>query len=107
MSKTVVQINFTFEMSSAKYTETVKPLAEPIAAVEGLLWKVWLMDEENSVAGGIYLFDSLASAQAYLTGPIITGLGQNPQFSDISVKVSGIDNELSAITRGPIESITA
>lgn len=106
MGKTVVQINFRFGMSPEEYTETVTPLAEPIAAVEGLLWKVWLMDAEHSEAGGIYLFASPESAQAYLTGPIITGLGQNPKFSDISVKVSGIDSGLSAITRGPIERVT-
>lgn len=107
MGKMVVQINFRFGMTPEECTEAFKPLAEPIAAVEGLLWKVWLMDTEHSEAGGIYLFASPESAQAYLTGPIIAGLGQNPQFSDISVKVSGIDSDLSAITRGPIDCVTA
>jgi hypothetical protein len=106
MGKTVVQINFRFGMTPEECTEAFKSLAQPIAAVEGLLWKVWLMDAEHSEAGGIYLFASPEAAQAYLTGPIITSLGQNPQFNDISVKVSGIDSDLSAITRGPINRVT-
>jgi hypothetical protein len=105
MGKTVVQINFRFEMTPEECIEAFKPLAKPIADVEGLLWKVWLMDEEHSATGGIYLFASPEAAQAYLTGPIITGLGQSPQFRDISVKVSGIDSDLSAITRGPIDRV--
>ncbi len=106
MGKTVVQINYRFGMTLEECSATFKPLAEPIAAVEGLLWKVWLMDAEHREGGGIYLFDSPESAQAYLTGPIITGLGQNPQFSDLSVKVSGIDSDLSMITRGPIDRVS-
>ena len=107
MGHTVVQINFKFQMSPAVYVETVKPLAEPIAAITGLQWKLWLMDEANHMAGGIYLFDSPNDAQAYLNSLIVAGLSKHPQIMDIEVKVFGVDDELSAITKGPLARIAS
>jgi hypothetical protein len=107
MGNTVVQINFKFDMSPSEFVETVRPLAEPIAAVTGLQWKLWLMDEANRRAGGVYLFDSSDAVQAYLNGPIVAGLGEHPKITDIAVKVHSVDDELSAITRGPLARIVS
>ena len=41
----ILQINFKFHMAREQYEAAVAPLAEPIAAVPGLVWKVWLMNE--------------------------------------------------------------
>ena len=35
----------------------VAPLAEQYAAVPGLRWKIWIINEAEGEAGGIYLFD--------------------------------------------------
>jgi hypothetical protein len=107
MDKAIVQINFQFGMSLSEFVAFVRPLAEPIAAVDGLLWKIWLLDEEKCTSGGVYLFESLAAAQQYLAGPIVAGLAQNPQFMQIEVKVSGVAEELSALTYAPLTQLTA
>lgn len=102
MSATILQINFTFEGSKSEYLETFTEAAASIAASPGLRWKVWPWNDEDRVGGGIYLFDDAASAQAFLQGPIASGLGQHPAVSDVSVKQFEVLESLTAITRGPI-----
>ena len=101
MSKTVLQINFKFSVSPAELAEGFAPLAEPIAKVPGLRWKIWSLNEAASEFAGIYLFDNADSAQAYLEGPIIAQVSKHPALSDISAKQFGVLDEFSAITRGP------
>ena len=98
----VLQINFTFDMTAAEYEDTVAPLAEAIADVEGLLWKVWVINDEDKVAGGIYLFDKRASIDAYLSSDIVAMLASNPQITNIDVKVFAVMESVSAITRAPL-----
>ena len=102
MSGKIVQINYKFSVTPAELGESLATLVDAIAAVEGLRWKIWLMNEAESEAGGIYYFEDLAAANAYLTGPIVAGFAQHPAVSDVSVKVFDPDVELSKVTRGPI-----
>jgi len=51
-------------------------------------------------SGAIYLFDDKASLEKYLEGPTITKA--KSQFSDVSIKQFGVMEELTEITRGPI-----
>ena len=102
MSATVLQINFKFNVSPAELAEGFAPLAEPIAKVPGLRWKIWSLNEDTSEFAGIYLFDDQESLQAYLEGPIIAQVSAHPALSDISAKQFGVIDEFSAITRAPI-----
>jgi hypothetical protein len=102
MSATVLQINFKFNVSPAELAEAFGPLAEPIAEVPGMRWKIWSLNEDTSEFAGIYLFDNQESVQAYLEGPIIAGVSKHPALSDISAKQFGVIDEFSAITRAPI-----
>ena len=102
MSKTLLQINFSFSVSPAELAEAFGPLAEPIAEVPGLRWKIWSLNEAASEFAGIYSFDDADSAQAYLEGPIVAGVQGHPAVSNISAKQFGILEEFSAITRGPV-----
>ena len=102
MSKTVLQINFKFNVTPSELAEAFAPLAEPIAEVPGLRWKIWSLNDATSEFAGIYLFDDDESVQAYLEGPIIAGVSKHPALSDISAKHFGVIDEFSAITRGPV-----
>ena len=77
-----------------------------IAAVDGLRWKVWLMNEDESEAGGIYLFEDSASLDAYLNGPIMAGVSAHPALSGFSVKRFDVMEALTAVTRGPVRELT-
>jgi len=102
MSQRILQINLKFNVSAAEYEQTVSAMAEGIAAVEGLRWKVWLMNEAESEAGGIYLFDNAEAAQAFLDGPIVSQVAGHPAITAVSAKQFEISEAVTAITRGPV-----
>ena len=103
MSGTVLQINFKFSISPAELAEGFAPLAEPIAEVPGLRWKIWSLNEATSEFAGIYLFDDQESVKNYLEGPIIEGVSKHPALSDITAKQFGVIDDFTAITRGPVQ----
>jgi hypothetical protein len=102
VSQQIVQINFNFDISLAEYAQMCESVAQPIADTKGLRWKVWLMNQAEREAGGVYLFDNEASAQAFLAGPIVAGVAESPALSNISVKTFGVMQDMTRITRGPI-----
>lgn len=102
MAGRILQINYKFNVSRAEHDQVVSAVASEIAAVPGLRWKVWLMNEEESEAGGIYLFEDEASTNAYLDGPIVAQLVKLPALNDINVKQFDVPEKLTGITRGPV-----
>ena len=95
MSQKLLQVNLKFSISRAELEAAWLEAAQPIADSPGLRWKVWLMNEAEHEAGGIYLFDSEAAAQSYLAGPIVAALKSSPAVSNITsveVKLFRIDH---------------
>lgn len=88
MSQKLLQVNLKFSISRADLEAAWLGVAQPIADTPGLRWKVWLMNEAEREAGGIYLFDSEEAAQAYMGGPIVAALKGSPAVSDISKTVT-------------------
>lgn len=95
---TILQINFEFKNSPAETRRQGQTLAPAISQVPGLLWKIWLMDEATHQAGGIYLFESPAAAEAYLNGPIGQAIQNHPDFFDLHVRLTPLCIENTAIT---------
>ena|SRR3989304_5189949 len=73
-------------------------VAPEIAAVPGLLSKIWINDGE--LFGGLYTFRDQASLDAYAAGPIVASIVGNPAFSDFRLEQYDVLEEHSAITRG-------
>ena len=104
MSEKILQLNLNFSISRAELEAAWLEVAQPIAEVPGLRWKVWLMNGAEQEAGGIYLFESETAAQSYLAGPIVAALKSSPAVSNISAKLFDVLESHSAITRGPVKS---
>ena len=102
MSARMLQLNFQFSVTGAEYEAAVSPLAENFASLDGLLWKVWMINEAEGEAGGIYLFEDEGSLQAYLDGPLAAGVIGHPALSEFSVKRFDVMEAVTGITRGPI-----
>ena len=102
MSKTILQINYQFTSSLADFTAMVTPMAEPISGVPGLVWKIWLMNEADHEAGGIYLFESRDAAQAFTNSEAIKSFAAQPSITNLSAKMFEPDEALSKVTRGPL-----
>lgn len=107
MSKTILQINFKFEMSQEEYLEMARSVAEPIVQFRGCLWKIWLLNEAEQEAGGIYLFENAKAVQAYLDSPIVAKMASHPRLSRISLKTFASIDELTEFMRGPVEAVQA
>lgn len=98
MSVKVLQINFKLNGPRDVYERENLPYAQPIADLPGLRWKVWIINEGQSEAGGIYLFDNDAAVQSFMGGPIIAQMKADPT---LSIKVFDVIPALTEITRGP------
>ncbi len=101
MSKKILQINFNFSVSKAEYEQAVSQLAQQFADLGGLRWKIWIMNDAEREAGGIYLFDDEKSVRAYLEGPLAAQVKAYKALSNLSVKQFDVMDELTGITRGP------
>jgi len=99
MSAKVLQINYKLNGPRAEYEKENLPYAQPIADILGLRWKVWVINEAQSEAGGIYLFDDDNAVQAFIDGPIIAEMKGDPT---LSIKAFDVIGELTTITRGPV-----
>jgi hypothetical protein len=89
-------------MPVTEYEGLCEHAAPAIAAVEGLLWKIFLLDAERQSAGGHYLFQSRAAAEAYVAGPIIAQLRQHPGIRNLTVRQYDIQEAPTKVTRGPL-----
>lgn len=102
MSQKILQVNYKFSIPAADLSRALLPAAQLIADSSGLQWKIWLINEADSEAGGIYLFDDDAGVNAFLGGPIVSALKANPVVSDIRVKMFDVSEPHTLVTRGPI-----
>lgn len=92
----VVQINFDFDSSLAELTTGTVKVAPIFAGLDGLLWKIWLVNNEEKGTGGIYLFESLQQAQAYASSDVVANLKRDR--SNVVVKVFDVLKEPSLLT---------
>lgn len=101
----ILQVRFKFKISRADLEKAflhVAPRFRPGGEVQGLLWKIWLINESEKLFSGIYLFKDNDSVETYLKGELFLGLKNNPAISDLEVKVFDILHEHTKITCGPI-----
>ena len=98
----ILQINLTFSVSPAELKQAWLAVANPIAETPGLRWKIWIMNEEQREAGGMYLFDDEGAVQAFLNGPIAAAIKSDPVLSNLSAKQFDLMEDHTAITRGPV-----
>jgi uncharacterized OsmC-like protein len=100
----LLEVNFAYDLSAEEYAAQVNPLAEQFAALEGLRWKIWAQDAENSQFSGILLFDDQAAAQAFLDGDLAATITSHPALSDFNVTPYSVMEAESALTRAPLGS---
>ena len=100
MSKTVLQVNYKFTENADNITAMNTRIADSLAAVPGLIWKIWLVNEENHEAGGICLFENREAAEEFKYSLELTGFLEHPSISVASVKLFQPVETLPVVTRG-------
>ncbi len=103
----ILQINFKVNAAPEDYGKVCESISQAVANVPGLLWKVWVLNEIEKEAGGIYLFKDERSLEAYLSGPIAEQIKNHPALSEMSVKHFDVMTRVTATTHGPIPATVA
>jgi hypothetical protein len=80
--------------------------ATVIASVEGLVWKIWILQKEELEMGGVYLFANRETAEAYLNHPVTQAVRSNPAVVSTESQLWDVESSLSALTRAPLSGVS-
>jgi hypothetical protein len=102
---TVVHLRFKLRVPPAVLLAHSREAATVIASIEGLIWKIWVFEEEKLEMGGMYLFANRETAEAYLNHPVIQAVCSNPAVVSSQSELWDVESSLSALTRAPLRDI--
>lgn len=102
MSHTLLQIHLTYAGTQAELESSFAHAVDAIASFPGLIWKIWLINDETKEAGGIYCFATARALTAYVNSPIVVALKANPLVKTVQIKTFAAIAPLTAQTRGPM-----
>ena len=94
----------TYQLQDISHAEYLKQMVEPdapvIAAVKGLISKVWLTDEEKNTFGGFYLWESETAMENFMHSDLVKAVVSRPYVKNVSSVDYGVNQTASLITRG-------
>lgn len=89
------------DISQADYLrQMVEPDAPILAAVKGLISKVWLADIEKNTFGGFYLWESKKAMQDFMNSDLVKAVVSRPYVKNVSSVDYDVNQSASLITRG-------
>lgn len=98
----LLHLRFRLRVSPDAFLSQSRIAATHIALVKGLIWKIWLVQNEEREIGGMYLFANREAAVDYLDHPIVQAVCNNPGVIATDSQIWNIEDSLSAITRAPL-----
>jgi len=102
---TILQLRFKLRVPPSVFLARSREAATTIASLRGLIWKIWVMREEDSQLGGIYAFADRAAEEAYLSHPIIQEMHNHPAVESSDSQIWDVGRSLSALTRAPLPEV--
>ena len=102
---TVLHLRFKLRVPPHVLLGRSRAAATVIASVEGLIWKIWVLQEEELEMGGMYLFANRETAEAYLDHPVIQAVRSNPAVVSSQSQLWDVEPSLSALTRAPLRDV--
>ena len=102
---TVLHLRFKLRVTPDVMFAHSREAATIIASVEGLIWKIWILQQEELEVGGMYLFANRETAEAYLNGPVVQAVRSNPAVVSTESRLWDVESSLSAITRAPLRGV--
>ncbi|HXY47803.1 MAG TPA: YdhR family protein [Terriglobales bacterium] len=102
---TVLHLRFKLRVPPDVLLAQSREAARIIASVDGLIWKIWVSQEEQFEMGGMYLFANREAAEAYLNHPVVQAVCSNPAVISSQSELWEVESVLSALTRAPLPEI--
>ena len=102
---TVLHMRLKLRVPPDVFLAKSREAATGIASVAGLIWKIWMLQQEELEVGGMYLFANRETAEAYLNGPLVQAVRSNPAVVSTESRLWAVESSLSAITRAPLRDV--
>jgi hypothetical protein len=102
---TVLHMRLKLRVPPDVFLAKSREAATVIASVEGLIWKIWILQQEELEMGGMYLFANRETAEAYLNDPVVQAVRSNPAVVSTESRLWDVESSLSAITRAPLRGV--
>jgi quinol monooxygenase YgiN len=102
MSQKILVTNFTYHVTRAEFERMAAQLAPAFADVSGCIWKIWLIDDEKSQAGAIYLFKDEDALQNFKSSALVASVLTHPSLSHFELRERDVLKEVSELTRAPL-----
>jgi hypothetical protein len=102
---TVLHLRFKLRVPPHVFLGKSREAATTIASVEDLIWKIGVLQEEEFEMGGVYLFATRESAEAYLKHPAIQTVCSSPAVVSTQSQLWDVESSLSALTRAPLRDV--
>ena len=103
---TVLHLRFKLRVPPDVFLARSREAATVIASVEGLVWKIWILQQEELEMGGVYLFANRETAEAYLNHPVTQAVRSNPAVVSTESHLWDVESSLSALTRAPLPGVS-
>jgi len=104
---TILHLRFKLRVAPDVFLAKSREAATIIASVEGLIWKIWVLQQEEFEMGGVYLFASRETAKAYLNHPVSQAVRSNPAVVSSQSQLWDVESSLSALTLAPLPNTCA
>ena len=104
---TVLHVRFKLRVPPRVLLAQSREAADIVASVTGLIWKIWILQEEEFEMGGLYLFANRETAEAYLNHPVIQAVFSNSAVVSSQSQLWDVESSLSALTRAPLRDVSA
>jgi Putative mono-oxygenase ydhR len=107
MTKKVFTTKFNYSMPTEELKKIMPTVAPKFSEIPGCNWKIWLFNEDNKEAGGVYLFGSANKLEQFLNSKLFASVANNPAFSNLQTNTFDIDEAASEITGAPLLNLNA
>jgi hypothetical protein len=89
-------------LSDADYRRACDGWAPALAAVPGLISKVWLADEASNTYGGVYAWIDREAMEAFARSDFFIAFASNPSIANIAARAFGVLDGPSRVTGTPL-----
>lgn len=78
-------INFNLDgIGRSEYDQVCDDLAQTFADVPGLISKHWLANDGTNTYGGVYVWESKDTYEAFIASELFAAVGGNPALANVS-----------------------
>jgi hypothetical protein len=100
--KKIFTTKFNYNIPTEELRIIMPAVAPKFSEIPGCYWKIWLTNEDEKTAGGVYLFESNVKLEEFLNSKLFASVVNNPAFSNFETNTFDVEEKASEITVAPL-----